>query len=105
MLKGININQRIEFISSKDNGEPKTIFVLKPLTGEDKANFCDNGEVKLSGTKLYDFIVSSIVEIKNFDIDGSIRDKLVAIEDDAVIAELVTEIGRINNMTRQDQKN
>ena len=105
MLKGLDINRRIEFVSSKDTAEPKTVFVLKPLSGEDRANFLDNGTVRLSGTKMYDFLETSVVEIRNFDIEGDIRKKLISIEDDEVIAELVNEIGKISNMTRQDQKN
>jgi hypothetical protein len=105
MLKVIDVNQRIEFVSKYDNDEIKTVFVLKPLTGEDRANFFDNGTATLSGTKLYDYLSSAVVEIKNIDGDGNIRSKLVSIKDDNVIAELVTKIGEMNNMTRQDQKN
>lgn len=105
VIKGIDVNKRHEFICSLDKEEPKTIFVIKPLSGEDRANFSDEGNVKLSGTKLYDFLAASIVDIKNFDIDGDIRTKLISIKDDAVIAELVLEVGRISNMTRQDEKN
>lgn len=105
VIKGLDINQRVEFTPSTDTEEPKTVFVIKPLSGEDRANFVDDGKVKLSGTKLYDFLSISIVEIRNFNVEGDIRTKLISIKDDVVIAELVTEVGRVSNMTRQDEKN
>jgi hypothetical protein len=105
MLKGINVNQRIEFVSSKDTEEPKTVFVLRPLTGEEKANFNDDGSIKLAGTRIYDFLSLAVVEIKNYEVEGTVREKLVSIKDDSVIAEIINEIGKISNMTGQDQKN
>lgn len=107
MIKGIDVNQRIEFVSKNDTEEPKTIFIIRPLTGEEKANFQDEGkaEIRLSGTRMYDFLAASVVEIRNFNIEGDMRTKLNSIGDDALLAELIEAIGNLSNMTRQDQKN
>lgn len=106
MIRGININQRVEFVSAYDEGEPKTIFVFKPLTAEQKNNLADDsGNVKLVGTKIFDFLELTIAEIRNFPIAGTIRDQLNSISDEKVIVELIQEAGKFSNMTRQDQKN
>ena len=105
MIKGIDVNQRIEFISKFDTEEPKTVFVIRPLNGEEKSNMQEQGKVKLSGTRMYDFLALTIVDIKNCQTEGTIREKLIAIKDDNVILELIKEIGAINNMTEQDEKN
>lgn len=59
MLEGIDVNQRIEFISSKDITEPKTVFVLRPLSGIERMNLVkqDFSIDKILGT--------AIVEIRN----------------------------------------
>lgn len=106
MITGIDVNQRIEYVSKYDDGETKTVFVMRPLTGEERNNLSDeNKEVKLVGTKIYDFLEKCIVEIRNFSIQGTIRQQLNSIMDEKVIVELITEGGKLSNMTRQDQKN
>ena len=52
MLKGIDINKRIEYISKEDKEEEKTVFVLKPLSGADMLSltkFVDGNNMQLSG--------------------------------------------------------
>lgn len=106
MIRGIDVNQRVEYVSQYDDGDTKTIFVLRPLTGEEKNNLSDeNKEVKLVGTKIFDFLEKCVVEIKNFPISGTVRQQLNAIGDERIIVELITECGKLNNMSRQDQKN
>ena len=107
MLKGLDLKQRIEFSSSKDTADPKTIFVMRPLSGEEQENFKDPGtnKIKLAGTKIYDFLAAAIVEIKNFDGDGDVRSKLVTITDSEILAELIGECGKLSNMSKADEKN
>lgn len=106
MLKGININERIEYVSKYDDAEPKTVFVFRPLSVEEKNNLVDeNGKVKLVGTKIFDFLEKTVVEIKNFSIQGTIREQLNSLSDDNVIVELIQEAGKLSNMSRQEQKN
>lgn len=106
MIKGIDVNQRIEFVSKNDNSEPKTIFVFRPLTAESMLSFAseqNNGELKLTGSKIFDFLEMSIVEIKNYQ-EGSVNELLRTLPP-MIIAELVQEAGNINKMNGQDEKN
>ena len=107
MLKGIDINQRIEFSSKSDDSEPKTIFIFKPMSAEDMLNFAgdgDNGQLKLSGSKIFSFLEMSIVEIKNYEPVGTVASILRTLPP-MVITELVQESASINKITGQDQKN
>lgn len=106
MLKGIDLNQRIEFSSKSDDSEPKTIFVFKPMDTEAMLKFSadsQNGQLKITGTKVFDFLELSIIEINNYQ-EGKISDLLRTFPI-SVIAELVEEAGSINKMTGTDQKN
>ena len=107
MLKGLNMSQRIEFSSVTDTSDPKTIFVLRPLSGEEQENFKDaeGNKLKLSGTKIYDFLSTAVVEIKNFDIAGSVREQLNTITDSNILAELIREAANLSQMLKDDQKN
>lgn len=106
MIKGIDVNQRLEYVSKYDDAEPKTVFIFRPLTAEEKNNLSDDsGTVKLVGTKIFDFLEKTIVEIRNFPIAGTIREQLNSISDENIVVELIQESGKLSNMTRQDQKN
>ena len=107
MLKGINVNERIEFISKDDNSEPKTIFVFKPITGADMIKISEgaNGsELKLTSEKIFALLELTICEIKNFEPQGSISDMLKSLQP-LVLTELVNEAMSLNRMTGQDRKN
>lgn len=108
MIKGIDVSQRIEYVSKNDKEELKTIFIFKPLSAEEMLDFAtdsENGQLKLSGQKIFDFLGKSIVEIKNYEtVTGSILDILKSMPP-FIIAELVQESANINKMTGQDQKN
>jgi hypothetical protein len=107
MLKGIDVNQRIEFTSQYDTEETKTVFVFRPLTSEEKNNLKSpvDGSVKLMGTAIFDFLEKCIVEIRNFELGATIREKLVSIKDERVVAELITFGGSLSEMSGQDAKN
>lgn len=106
MLQPIDADLRIEFISKEDISEPKTVFTLRPLTSREMFSFAsdsDNGQLKLVGDKIFKFLELSVVSISNFK-EGEINTLLNNLPP-SVIAELVQEVGRINKMTGQDQKN
>ena len=97
MLEGIDVNQRIEFISSMDKTDPHTIFVLRPLTGLEKLKYPDleNEET------LIDYLCISIVEIKNIDIP--VKDFIKTI-DLISLSELMNKIGGLNKVSEEDKK-
>lgn len=106
MLKGIDVNQRIEFVSQYDTDEIKTIFVFKPITTEamlELGGQTNNGELKLVGSKVFSFLEMTIAEIKNF--DGTSVSEILRILPPTVVAELVNEAGKINKLTGEDAKN
>lgn len=106
MIKGIDVNQRIEFSSVNDKDAEKTIFVFRPLTSAemmDLASDAQGNTVKLVGSKIFEYLKLGIVEVRNYPA-GSIEDTLKSLPMD-VITELVKEMGRINNMTEQEAKN
>lgn len=107
MLKGISVNERVELVSEFDDSEPKTIFVIRPLNGEERQNFLNpaDDKIHLVGTRLYDFLEIAVVEIRNYDLGTTVREKLVSLKDDRVITWLIKEAGKLNNMTEQDAKN
>lgn len=106
MLKGIDIDQRIEFSSKLDKDDTKTIFIFKPLSALEMMNLSsasDDGQLKLTGTKIFDYLEMCIVEIKNYRLTN-VRDALVTLSA-PVLTELITEATRINNVSEQDSKN
>jgi hypothetical protein len=107
MLKGIDINQRIEFTLSEDTSEPKTVFVFKPITGSDMLKLSEGmegGQLKLSGEKLFDLLEMTIVEVKNFEPTGAVRDIIKSLPP-MVFTKVVSEAIAINRLTEQDSKN
>jgi hypothetical protein len=101
MLKGIDTRQKIEYSLESDT-DPKTVFVLKPLSGLDKITLtAAYAKSQEDGIRL--FLRKSIVEIKNYstaDIDEAIETF-----SDEVIGELMGEINNINAKTGDDEKN
>lgn len=107
MLKGIDVNQRIEFVSKDDVSEPKTVFILRPFSGIEMVSmsqFFDSGKMALSGDGVVAFLEKAIVEIKNFKDGLSVKEAIQQLSGN-VLGELVNEIASINNLTGQDQKN
>lgn len=100
MLQGINVNDRIEFISKHDKDDPKTIFILRPLTADEVLK---TANVKDSYKSLMKMLELSIVEIKNFE-HTEIK---IAIESlsTGVINELLETVNKINHITDDEAKN
>lgn len=103
----IDVNQRIEFVSTQDATEPKTIFILRPLTAFDTfdlAKFAENGELKLSGAYILLMLKRSIVDIKNGP-DGLNVSQIIDALSIPVVLELMKKVTEITSLTEQDEKN
>jgi len=107
VLKGIDINQKIEFVSKEDTSEPKTVFIFVPLSGADTigmSGIFEGGMAKLTGKAIVDFLDKCIVEIKNFEGETD-KIKIISSLTTGVISELVTQASEINNLKAQETKN
>ena len=109
MLKGVDINQRIEFSCVDDKEEPRTIFVFKPLSGFEMLDLSKHlvgKKLTLSGSYILETLEKSIVEIKNPDLKDKdkIKEFLQGLSS-IVLVELVTETGKINKLTDDESKN
>jgi len=109
MLKGIDVSQRIEF-SCEDDVEPKTVFILKPLSGlqmiEVSKNLSTDKKLVLNAQYIQSILECSIVEIKNPEVKeiNKINDFISSLSS-VVLTELVVEVGKLNNLTGEEQKN
>lgn len=99
MLTGININERVEFISKYDKNEPKTVFTMRPLTGLEMLNFS-------AGAKedIVKMVESSVVSVKNFSGFTEVRDILNSLSMN-VLGELIEQTNKLNGITEEDAKN
>lgn len=107
MITGIDVNQRIEFSLAEDLSEPKTIFIFKPMTGADMMKLSDGvdgNQLKFSGEKLFDLLEIAIVEIRNFEPAGTVREILKSLPPMA-FTQIVNQAISINRLTGQDIKN
>ncbi len=108
MLQGLSTEQRIEFVSKEDKSDPKTVVVLKPLSGMDKislGNYLDSSGTLTEGY-LNSMLDRAILEIKSPDI----TDKKEAVEfvknlDILVLQEVFSKINEISTSTKDIEKN
>lgn len=103
MIKGIDVNQRVEF-SFKDDVEPKTIFVFRPLDAAEQMEMVnDDGTVNVGGKTIFPYLEKVIVEIKNF----TTTDVKLALRQipPSRLPELIKFSGSLNSLSEQDQKN
>lgn len=100
MLKGIDARQRVEFSASNDT-EPKTVFVLKPLTSLEMMSFVGIENDQMKSMKAY--LKYSIVEVKNYHIQNI--DDLIDSLDPKTLGELILEINKLNNVGSSEAKN
>lgn len=112
MIEGLDLNQRIEFISEYDKGEQKTVFIFRPLSGSEKINVSsiyNRGTLKLTGDFLLGLIKSAVVEVKNPNFDKEKdKDALMNYLDKLPSKVLIEFGGKIQDMfelTENDQKN
>ncbi len=95
MLQGIDINQRIEFISAYDTTDPKTVFVFKPLSGFEMIKLSE------SGLDIQQFLQKTIAEIHGVED----KDKFLTSLSVKILAELINKANEINKITEQEIKN
>lgn len=103
MIKGIDVNQRVEF-SFPDDVEPKTIFVFRPLDSAEQMEMVnEDGTVNIGGKNVFPYLEKVIVEVKNF---ATTEVKLALRQvPPGKLAELIKFSGSMNNLSEQDQKN
>lgn len=121
MLKGINIKETIEFVSTLDKEEPKTIFLIGNITAEAKTRIMggsvtivDGKPVATTNTgKAYEIVKVGLKGIKNFGDpkDGAsvnidvVTDDVLNQIDGAVLFEIAAEIIKLNFNTDNLRKN
>jgi hypothetical protein len=98
MLEGIDVGQRINFTSKKDKTEPKTVFVLRPLSGIDRLNILQSVDSSVQTA-----LETSIVEIKNN--NNISKEDYIKTLDLSVLDELMEKINNISNIKDDDEKN
>ena len=107
MLEGINIDQRIPFVSEKDKEDPKTTFILKPLSGIEMLDFSvgdNNGIIQLNSKQIKRYLQKSIVEVQNYRDDYTI-DQVIDSLPIEVLSEIFNKIIEINNLKKEEEKN
>lgn len=98
MLKAITPEDRVEFISKFDEGEPKTTFVLQPLAGVEMPLLNNTNDV-------IEMVIKTIVAIRNLPEGFTGPEDFVRKLDTLTLAELIDKCNRVNKLTRQDEKN
>ena len=108
MLEGIDSRQRIEYSLKRDKDEPKTLFVIKPLTGIAMLNLADvykDGQIKMRGSDIVELLDSSIDEIKNHpDVETCGKRKVIESLELQDLEELINKVTEVNNITDSDKK-
>lgn len=103
MIQGIDVTQRIEFVDPNDTGDPKTVFVLRPLTASEiltlRYSTTDNA------MRIFNTIKASIVEAKNYFKSFEDKDKLVDSLPMNLITSLSLKIAEINHLQAEEIKN
>lgn len=97
MLVGIDLTQRIEFTSKDDKTEPKTIFILKPLSARERMSMSNKDEI------LFDMVNTSVVEIRNCN-DKTKEEYLESLPLDTLV-EIGMKVNNISGITDDDKKN
>ena len=109
MLQGVDINQRIEFVSKEDKTDPKTVFILKPMSGSqmlDMSKYISGKDLQVSSEYINYMVETSIVEIKNPDITEATKIKEYINQlSSTVLLEVMIRVGEINNVSDDESKN
>ncbi len=98
MLQGINIDQRVEFVSEFDTSEPKTKFIIRPLSGVDMLN------TGTTENPLLSLLIASVESIENFKGEKD-KEKIIRSLPTNVFNELLEHINKMNEVTDDDRKN
>lgn len=100
MIKAIDTSVRIEFSSKNDTTDPKTIFILRPLSGMEMMQFTGGGQ-----DDVLKMVSSSLVDVKNFPSKWDNIIDVCNMLSINTLGELISKINEINSVTEQDQKN
>lgn len=108
MLKGVDARQKINFVSKQDTEEPKTIFVLRPLTGMammDMSDMLVDGKMVFKGDDIIKMLDNSIEDIQNHpDMETMGKIEVIKHLEVSILTELMDEITKINNLSDSDKK-
>ena len=106
MIKCIDLKEREEFISTQDTTEPKTVFVLKPLSSMDRGKIItrfDNGD---NVDAMFATVAACLVEIRNGDdVVKDITEETLKSVPLEVVIEIHNRILDRNTLLEQDRKN
>jgi hypothetical protein len=104
MLQGIDVRERINFTFSNDKTEPKTVFILKPLTSIEKTIFSQMMNESNDKAEAFLFYLKrSIVKIKEFkttDVNEALE-----IIDETSLGEVLVALNKLNGFTKVEAKN
>lgn len=113
-MLGIDSKETVEFTSTKDTGDVKTVFVLGSFTNREKlrvfgGSMNDKGQFDASKfqDKIFDVLKIGVKKIRNLagkDYDGMAEDLLEVIPF-VVLMELFQKIMEINFPSEQEVKN
>lgn len=114
MLEGILITDTVNFSSKTDKSDPKSVFVLRPLSGLEviealgyqKTEEEANGKQKIIKTReSCEFMLKhSVIETHNFFNELKLPDRISRMPFD-VIMEIVGEIEKISLLGAEEEKN
>jgi len=102
MIQRIDVNKRIDFVCPSDTSEPKTVFVLRPLSSSEIMNDASNDKEKIS--KAMDMLEKSIVEVRNGGEYKSKRELIDTLPMD-IIGDLSNKVTELNHLTKELAKN
>ena|SRR3990172_9568635 len=104
MLQGIDVRERIQFTFSNDKTEPKTVFVIKPLTSIEKTVFSTMMNVGSDKADAFQFYLKhSIMEIKDFR-STNVEEALTMIDENS-LGEILVALNKLNGFTKEEAKN
>lgn len=114
MLKGINVNETVEFISQKDKGNNPTIFLIGNILHSDKSKLLagaidKTGIIDISKLqdRMLDIVRAGLKGIKNLDgkdYSEITPDTLEAIPFD-VLVEIMGKVIEFNFLKADEEKN
>lgn len=116
MVNLLNINARVEVNLKSDRSDPKTIFVLRPLTGPERLDLTRFFKVEIgtdkkpkaslliTGEYSRAMLSRTIIEIKNRDEKMSIVEIIDRLNPHDLI-ELVSKVSEMSTLTETERKN
>lgn len=118
MIKGIDINQRVEYTFKNDTTDPKTVFVIRPLSPTEFAGFTkvdpETKSVIVSGDAIINLLLSAVVEVRNYAIgdeeiktttDNSVKKSIFRSLPASELNEIFGEVISMNKLGDTERKN